>query len=275
MNIQETANLANQSYVFDPAWELETERLLTNEAIWDPGTFANFEQAGVRLGWRCLEIGAGAGSSARWLAERVHAGNGTGSGGGLVVATDVEIGRLGYLEGHGVEVWQHDISADDLPEQEFDLVHARMLVQHLADKPTVIRRMYRALRPGGVLLLEDTDSLPLFRSATSEDFLQDIRAAGYGIMRRAGHEPRGGHFDLAIMLDTPLRDVSARGRVVMVQGGSPQARHYMLWLEYMRSKIVTEGLLSDARIDAALAEMGDPANHWLSQVMITVSGTRP
>lgn len=280
--MQKTANPDHQGYVFDPAWELETERLVTNEAIWDPGTFANFEQAGVGPGWDCLEIGAGAGSAARWLAKRVHGasgdGKGTGTGGtasgGRVVATDVEVTRLRYLEDHGVEVWRHDISTSDLPEREFDLIHARMLVQHLADKPAAIRRMIRALRPGGVLLLEDTDSLPLFRSATSEDFLQDIRAAGYGLMRRAGHEPRGGHFDLAIMLGTSLRAVSAQGRAVMVQGGSPQARHYMLWLEYMRQKIVAAGLLDDARIDAAMAEMADPANRWLSQVMISVFGTR-
>jgi hypothetical protein len=135
--------------------------------------------------------------------------------------------------------------------------------------------MIRALRPGGWLFLEDTDSLPLFRSSTSERFLADIKAAGYGIMRQAGHEPRGGHFDLAIVLESELTEVSAEGRVVMVHGGSPQARHYQLWLEFMRSKIVQEGLLNDARVDEAIGEMGDPSHRWLSQVLISTYGRKP
>lgn len=281
MTVQETASAGRPGYVFDPTWDRETDRLRTNEAIWDEGTFDRLERAGVRPGWRCLEVGAGAGSTARWLAGKVNALRGQASPSGSaprsghVVATDLETSRLGQLRVCGVEVWRHDIRTDDLPEGSFDLVHARMLVQHLADKPAAVSRMIHALKPGGVLVLEDTDSLPLFRSATSEEFLQDVRAAGYGLMRRAGHEPRGGHFDLQMVLDTGLLDVSADGRVVMVQGGSPQARHYMLWLEYMRPKIVGEGLLDDARIEGALAEMADPANRWLSQVMITVVGRKP
>jgi hypothetical protein len=150
-----------------------------------------------------------------------------------------------------------------------------MLVQHLPDRAAAVARLTRALRPGGWLFLEDTDSLPLFRSATSEDFLQDVRAAGYGLMRRSGHEPRGGHFDLALMLAGPLVDVSAEGRVVVVRGGSDQARHYQLWLEFMRPRIVAAGLLPDERIDAALAEMGDPAHRWISQVLISSYGRLP
>jgi hypothetical protein len=61
----------------------------------------------------------------------------------------------------------------------------------------------------------------------------------------------------------------------MVVGGSDQARHYMLWLEYMRPKIVAAGLLTDERIDAALDEMADPRNRWLSQVLVSTLGRRP
>ncbi|GAA3947306.1 class I SAM-dependent methyltransferase [Actinomadura viridis] len=270
-------------YVFDPVWDQETERLRTNEAIWDPGTFERFERLGVAPGWSCLEVGAGYGSAARRLAELAQPAFGVaperlaGRRGpvGRVVAADLETERLGWLAGHGVEVWRHDLRADDLPEGAFDLIHARMVIQHLPDREAAVARLISALAPGGVLFLEDTDSLPLFRSVVSEDFLADIKASGYGLMRQAGHEPRGGHFDLAMLLESDLTDVSAEGRVVMMQGGSDQARHYMLWLEYMRPKIVEAGLLGHDRIDQALAEMADPAHRWLSQVMISVVGRRP
>jgi SAM-dependent methyltransferase len=260
------------AYVFSPTWELETERLLTNEAVWDPGTLERFERLGVAAGWSCLEVGAGAGGAAAWLAEKVGADR---PGGGRVVAADLEIGRLTPLAERGVEVLRYDLRSEDLPAGRFDLVHARMLVQHLPDRAAAVARLTAALRPGGWLFLEDTDSLPLFRSATSEDFLQDIRQAGYGLMRQTGHEPRGGHFDLQLLLAGPLVDVSAEGRVVMMQGGSEQARHYQLWLEFMRPRIVAAGLLPDSRIAEALAEMSDPRHWWTSQVLISSYGRRP
>lgn len=257
-----------KDYVFDPGWDRETERLRTNEAIWDPGTIERFERLGVAEGWHCLEIGAGYGGAAAWLADRVGPT-------GRVVALDLEIGRLGWVADKGVEVQQLDVRTEDLPAESFDLVHSRMVVQHLEDRPAAVAKMIRALRPGGWLFLEDTDSLPLFRSYKSEDFLVDIKNVGYGLMRQAGHEPRGGHYDAEMVLGSELVDVQVEGRTVMVFGGSDQARHYMLWLEYMRPKIVAAGLLGDDRIDEALGEMNDPTNRWLSQVLISTFGRKP
>jgi SAM-dependent methyltransferase len=259
---------AQREYVFNPTWDRETERLETNEAIWDAGTIEHLTRLGVGAGWSCLEIGAGNGSVAEWLAGRVGPD-------GHVLATDLETGRLDRLTAPQVEVRRHDLRTEEFPAAAFDLVHARMVVQHMPDRADVVARMVRAVRPGGWLMLEDTDSLPLFRSAVAEDFLEDVRVAGYGLMRKAGHEPRGGHFDLRMALAAGLEQVSASGRTVMVRGGSAQARHYMLWLEFMRPKIVAAGLLSDARIEQALGEMADPANYWLSQVMIATTGRAP
>jgi SAM-dependent methyltransferase len=257
----------HKEYVFDPTWAKETERLRTNEAIWDPGTIERLDRLGVAPGWHCLEVGAGSGSVARHLAGLVGPE-------GKVVATDLEIRRLaGLAELPQVEVLRHDLRAEDLPAEAFDLIHSRMVVQHLPDRPAAIARLVAALKPGGILFREDTDSSTLFRSFHSEDFLQDVRAAGYGLMRESGHDPRGGHVDLKLMLAAGLQ-TTAEGRVVMVQGGSDQARHYMLWLEFMRPRIVSAGLLDDMRIELALEEMADPAHFWLSQVLISTMGRK-
>ncbi|WP_107098029.1 class I SAM-dependent methyltransferase [Streptomyces atriruber] len=262
-----TSPPAQREYVFDPVWEKETERLRTNEAIWDPGTLERLAALGVGPGWRCLEIGAGSGSVARWLADRVGPA-------GHVLATDLQTDRLASLASlPQVDAVRHDLREEDLPEAAFDLVHSRMVLQHLPERAAAVDRMVRALRPGGVLFLEDTDSSTLFRSAGSEDFLQDVRAAGYGLMRDSGHDPRGGHVDLQLVLAAGL-EATAEGRAVMVRGGSDQARHYMLWLEFMRPRIVGAGLLDDARIDEALGEMADPSHHWLSQVLISTVGRK-
>jgi SAM-dependent methyltransferase len=258
---------STKDYVFNPTWEKETERLRTNEAIWDPGTIERLERIGVAAGWHVLEIGAGSGSIVGWLAERVALT-------GYVLATDLETARLAELAKlPQVEVRRHDLRAEELPTEAFDLIHSRMVIQHLPDPEAAVGRLVRALRPGGLLFLEDTDSSTLFRSFHSEEFLQDVRAAGYGLMRESGHDPRGGHVDLKLLLAAGL-ETTTQGRAVMVRGGSEQARHYQLWLEFMRPRIVAAGLLDVARIDRALAEMADPGNHWLSQVLISTVGRK-
>src|SRR6516225_10598200 len=58
----------------------EDDRLELLEQLFDPGS-RDWRQR-VQPGWRCLEVGAGRGSMAAWLADRVGPK-------GRVVATDV------------------------------------------------------------------------------------------------------------------------------------------------------------------------------------------
>ena len=68
----------------------ELARLKLLEALCDPWTFRHLDGVGVRQGWRCLEVGAGAGSVVRWLSERVGPT-------GKVVAADLDPRFLGDI----------------------------------------------------------------------------------------------------------------------------------------------------------------------------------
>jgi len=128
----------------------QRRRLELLEARYDPLTFRRLDAVGVAPGWACLEVGAGAGSVARWLAARV----GTT---GHVVATDLDPRFLGGDLGAAVTVRRHDIRTDALEEAAFDLVHCRALLCHLNDPAAALTRMAAAVRPGGWLLVEDAD----------------------------------------------------------------------------------------------------------------------
>ena len=81
----------DQRYVLADADEqTERERLGHLEAWLDPVTVRHLEVTGVGEGWRSLEVGAGGGSIARWLGERVGAS-------GSVLATDIDIRYLAGL----------------------------------------------------------------------------------------------------------------------------------------------------------------------------------
>ena len=64
--------------------DAEHERLERVAALTDPATIRYLEQIGVGEGWQCAEVGAGSGSIARWLSNRVgHFGR--------VEAIDIEL----------------------------------------------------------------------------------------------------------------------------------------------------------------------------------------
>ena len=115
-------------YLFDNAAEQEAEQRFGSLAVlYDPHTLRCLERTGVGPGWRCLEVGAGGGSIATWLADQVGSS-------GHVTATDIDPRFLRALRSHGrpnVEVLRHDVTVDPLPEAAFDLIHARLVFVHL------------------------------------------------------------------------------------------------------------------------------------------------
>jgi len=75
----------------------ELARLKLLEAVCDPWTFRHLDGIGIRQGWRCLEVGAGAGSAVRWLSDRLGVA-------GRVVAADLDPRFRGDLRAPNVEV---------------------------------------------------------------------------------------------------------------------------------------------------------------------------
>lgn len=124
--------------------DLGTEQLECLETILDDHSRRAVSAAGIRPGIHCLEIGAGTGSMARWMADRVRPE-------GRVLAIDIDPERLS--EAPGMKVRQHDIN-DGVPDGEtFDLIHARLVLMHLRRRREIVADLIKALNPGGWLVL--------------------------------------------------------------------------------------------------------------------------
>jgi SAM-dependent methyltransferase len=77
-----------------------------------------------------------------------------------VLTTDIDTRHLQATRMASVDVREHDILVDSLPEGSFDLAYARLVLEHLVDPDAAIARMIAALKPGGWLLVEDFEILP-------------------------------------------------------------------------------------------------------------------
>ncbi len=137
---------ASSTYLWDNALAQARERISAG-AVWlDPRTTAQLEGIGVAPGWACLEAGAGGGSITEWLCKRV-------GDKGRVLATDIDMRFVGELSYPNLDVQRHDITTDDVPEGEFDLVHARLLLEHLPGHALALSKLVATLKPGGWLLV--------------------------------------------------------------------------------------------------------------------------
>ena len=75
---------------------------------------------------------------------------------GHVVAADLDVRFLTGLPDN-VTVRNLDIRTESLEAAGFDLVHCRFLLEHMAGPQAVVNQLASAVRPGGVLLVEEFD----------------------------------------------------------------------------------------------------------------------
>ncbi len=144
--------VTTEDYLFDTGSDLGGDHVRLLERLLDGHTKDWLDETGIGRGERCLEIGAGGGSIARWMADRVGPE-------GRVVTTDVETDRI--PEHPGVEVHRGDIT-EGLPDAgPFDLIHARLVLVHLPQRDRVLAELARALAPGGRLVLGELVDRPL------------------------------------------------------------------------------------------------------------------
>lgn len=258
---------SSTSYVFDGN---PLTRAQTLEQMLDEGTRRVLAMCGVTVGARCLEVGAGGGSIARWLAEQVGPD-------GQVVATDVVTTFLTEIPGpENLEVWSHDIVNDPLEERAFDLVHARLVLEHLPERDVALDKLVRSLRPGGWLVIEDVD----YASGGPVSELGGEQYARTEAVRlrefaKAGVDHYYGRRLPGLLRAHGLVDVDNEGRAWVMSGGSPAARWFQHSYAHLRARLTSSGELTDADVDEMLELFGNPEWEALSPIFVAVWGRRP
>ena len=125
------------------------KQLAAIEAYLDELTMRRIRELDLPPGGSCWEIGAGGGSVATRLARDIvpH---------GRVAATDLDISRL--TPAGNLHIHRADVAADAPPPGgPWQLIHARLVTQHLPQRRELIPTLAAQLAPGGWLLLGEFD----------------------------------------------------------------------------------------------------------------------
>jgi SAM-dependent methyltransferase len=254
--------------------EVEDERLTLLEQIFDPASRRRRDL--VQPGWRCLEIGAGRGSMAVWLAQGVGES-------GQVVATDIDVSYLKRLDVPNLEVRRHNIVEDPvevLGASSFDLVCSRLMLFWLAGKQEVaIRRMVECLLPGGWLVDEDGDwgtVAPVDPSHPHYTRYHDAWRGGEWWASR-GYDPVFGRKLPALFERCGLQNIRHEASAEVVRGGSVWSSWWRQSLEGIRASEHAEESLTEARekeYQALTAPLADPSFWFLTVLLHACWGQR-
>jgi SAM-dependent methyltransferase len=131
----------------------EAARLRAQATLWDPVSQALFDRLPIRRGWKILEIGPGQGSLHLELRRRAQAPV------DAVERSPVFASRLTAItrrDGFGRgQLWQSDLIDAPLQRASYDLIFARWVFLFLPHPDAHIGKLVRALKPGGLLAIQD------------------------------------------------------------------------------------------------------------------------
>jgi trans-aconitate methyltransferase len=246
--------------------EAERQRLASLEVAYDRGSFDTLSQVAIKAHWQCLELGAGAGSVARWLAAQVPDG--------LVTATDIDTRFLNDLQADNLLVRKHDLVTEEFPEASFDLIHARLLLSHLPDRPSILRKLFKWLKPGGVLVVEGMCWYPVDASE-NDVYRTGMNAYDKATVKLVGTDSTFMQRLPALMGELGYVDIRVDLHGHVVRGGTPVADMWRRTVAMSRERAVEAGLATHADFDAFEALMHDPTFFGHGPVMAGTWGYRP
>jgi ubiquinone/menaquinone biosynthesis C-methylase UbiE len=263
-------------YVFDNAAVHAVQRFESLESLYDERTFRFLTATRLGPGWHCLEVGAGAGSVAAWLSGRV----GTT---GHVTVTDIDPSHLSglvALKPENLDIQIHDVGVDLLPEATFDLIHARLVLVHVPQRVAALSHLVDALKPGGWIVIEDYAQRFIDRSFPAPnperyEVVATMLAAMEQVMTSRGFDSTWGASLYRRFTDIGLVEVGLEGHFAAWAGGSPGAQLFEANFEQVRAETVDAGLVTDAQVDSAVAELGAHDFAFSSPVMMTAWGRKP
>jgi SAM-dependent methyltransferase len=251
-------------YAFPHTATDERRRLELFAQRLDPITIRLVERLGLAPDARCLEVGAGRGSMARWLCENVGQR-------GHVTATDLDTGFLDELSLPNLTVLRHDVRTDEFPACSFDLVHARAVLMHIGQRMATLTRMVSWLAPGGWLLVEDADFglwlgdydpiWSAYPGAWHEAFPNASLSQGRAVLRQVHR--------------LGLTDIGAEAELDIVHSGSPQAEFYRLSLAALAKPLVVSGALTAEEAAKATTRVDEPDFLGCGFAFISAWGRRP
>lgn len=230
----------------------EVARLEIQSAFFEPMTRQTLLRAAIRKGMRCLDVGCGAGSVTRILAEMVGKK-------GQVIGTDVDEKYLQYCRNYkplpNVDFMRDDISSSRL-DGNFDVIYSRFIFVHLKDTRKAISSMKQLVKRGGAIIVEELDHAPdswlCYPERQCVNILREIYVA---LVKKAGGDPFAGRKIYSLMVEESLDASIECNSPCLLMGHEPYNTLGWRIAESLKPQIRSFGLLTDQEYDRLYSEL--------------------
>jgi len=189
---------ATEDYVLG-IHEAEIARLGLQHRVWRESMLGAWRRAGLRTGWRAVDLGAGPGYATWDLADIVGPT-------GRVLAVERASPFIAHIEAGARQrgLTQVEALTADLmiapPVERFDMAWCRWVASFVSSVPALVEWTHQALRPGGVAAFHEYVDYGSWRFAPPRPRLTEFVREVMASWRAAGGEP-----DVAPSLIAALR----------------------------------------------------------------------
>ena len=160
----------------------------------------------------------------------------------------------------------------------FDVVHARLVLVHVADRERALRSMIEALRPGGRLLVEDADPAlqPLIcpdEYGPEQALANRLRSGFRTLLAERGADLSYGRRLPRLLREAGLVDVAADAYFPVTSPACDALE--AATVEQVRGALVARGLATEEEIDRHLRSVAAGRLDLATSPMISAWGRRP
>ena len=257
----------------------ELQRLGLQHRVWRDAVLDCWQRAGIRAGWRALDVGAGPGFAAADLAEIVGPS-------GEVVAVErsgrfVEAGRA-MLAQHGFANTRYheiDLMTDPLPGGGYDATWCRWVACFVSSPALLVDKIAAALRPGGVAIFHE---YLLYRTFSFAPPLPRQREFAQQVMK--GWRATGGEPDIAQPVQRLLeeRGFTIRHAIPRIYALRPSDEMWQWPASFIRIHLEQQtalGAIDKSWATSMLAEFdaaaADPASVLVTPLVLQIVAEKP
>jgi SAM-dependent methyltransferase len=256
----------------------ELERLRLQARVWEPETERWLDEIGIQQGWACADLGCGAMGIIGPLSRRVGAT-------GKIVGVDRDplqlAGAREYVAEQAlgnVEIVEGDAYATALRAASFNFVHARFLLAPVGHNEELLREMWRLTKPGGIIALQEPDTSAWDFNPSDPEW-QCLKTCILAAFRSGGGNFDAGQRTFSLLRSLGLEQVRMRAAVLGLYDCHPYMRLPVQFAASLRSRLLGEGLIGEAELDAAIAACeriaSDPERTCITFVVTQVRGRKP
>jgi SAM-dependent methyltransferase len=233
----------------------ELARLGLQHRVWRPVVLDCWQRAGITVGKRVLDVGAGPGYAAVDLAEIVGPT-------GEVLALERSHNFIRAMEAAchtrslaNVKIHEADLMTDDLPAGDYDFAWCRWVVSFVNDPALLIRKLARVMPRGSRSIFHEYGHYETWRFLPRLPMQERFREHVIATWRESGGEPDGAARLSELLSDNGFAISSARPHIFCLRPGDYMWQWPVTFIKIYLPKLVEMGRIDEEFAEAVRADL--------------------